>query len=100
MEVRSDALVHIFGLKTTHEDTYVIIPHQGVALADVGCKTINVICDEHMCLYYSPITLQRKTCQCYRTASERPNLTYLTEGKHARLFGCLPYYKLTRLQRL
>ena len=50
MEVRSDALVHIFGVKTTHEDTYVIIPHQVVALADVGCKTINVICDEHRCV--------------------------------------------------
>ena len=38
-----------------------------------------------------------KDAETYRTASERPNLTYLTEGKHARLFGCLPYYKLTRL---
>ena len=36
------------------------------------------------------------SCISNRTASERPNLTYLTEGKHARLFGCLPYYKLTQ----
>ena len=43
MEVRSDALVQIFDLKTTHEDTDVMIPQQVVVLADVGCKTINVI---------------------------------------------------------
>ena len=46
MEVRSDGLVQIFDLKMTHEDTDVIIPRQVVALADVGCKTINVTCDE------------------------------------------------------
>ena len=50
MEVRSDVLVQIFDLKTTHEDTYVVIPQQVLALADVVCKTINVICDEHRCV--------------------------------------------------
>ena len=46
MEVRSDALVQRFDLKTTHEEAYVIIPQRVVALADMGCKTINVICDD------------------------------------------------------
>ena len=46
MEVRIDALVQRFDLKTTHEEAYVIIPQQVVALADMGCKTINVICDD------------------------------------------------------
>ena len=46
MEVRSDALVQRFDLKTTHEDADAIIPQQVVALADMGCKTINVICDD------------------------------------------------------
>ena len=46
MEVRSDALVQRFDLKATHEKADVIIPRQVVALADMGCKTINVICDD------------------------------------------------------
>ena len=46
MEVRSDALVQRVGLKTTHEEADVIIPQHVVALADMGCKTINVICDD------------------------------------------------------
>ena len=46
MEVRSDALVQRFDLKTTHEGADVIISRQVVALADMGCKTINVICDD------------------------------------------------------
>ena len=46
MEVRSDALVQRFDLKTTHEEADVIIPQQVVALVDMGCKTINVICDD------------------------------------------------------
>ena len=46
MEVRSDALVQRFDLKTTHEGTDVTIPLQVVALADMGCKTIKVICDD------------------------------------------------------
>ena len=46
MEVRSDVLVQRFDLKTTHEEADVIIPQQVVALADMGCKTINVICDD------------------------------------------------------
>ena len=47
MEVRSGgALVQRFDLKTTHEEADVIIPQQVVALADMGCKTINVICDD------------------------------------------------------
>ena len=45
----------------------------------------------------TPFCLATPLLVPYRTASKRPNLTYLTEGKHARLFGCLPYYKLTRL---
>ena len=59
MVVRSDALVQIFGLKKKHEDTYVIIPHQVVALADVGCKTINGICDEHRCVCTTRTLLYR-----------------------------------------
>ena len=43
MEVRSDALIQRFDLKTTHVEAYVIFPQQVVALADMGCKTINVI---------------------------------------------------------
>ena len=46
MEVRSDALVQRFDLKTTHEGTGVTIPLQVVALADMGCKTIKVTCDD------------------------------------------------------
>ena len=46
MAVRSDALVQRFDLKTTHEEADVIIPQQVVVLADIGCKTINVICDD------------------------------------------------------
>ena len=46
MEVRSDALFQRFDLKTTHEEADVIIPQQVVALADMACKTINVICDD------------------------------------------------------
>ena len=46
MEVRSDALVQRFDLKTTQEEADVIIPQQVVVLADMGCKTINVICDD------------------------------------------------------
>ena len=46
VEVRSDALVQRFALKMTHEEAYVIIPQQVVALVDMGCKTINVVCDD------------------------------------------------------
>ena len=46
MEVRNDALVQRFDLKTTHEYAYVIIPQQVVALADMRCRTINIICDD------------------------------------------------------
>ena len=46
MEVRSDALVQRFDLKTTYDEAYVVIPQQVVALADMECKTINVICDD------------------------------------------------------
>ena len=46
MEVRSDALVHRFALKTIHEEADVIIPQQVVALAEMARKTINVICDD------------------------------------------------------
>ena len=46
MEVRTKALVQRIDLKTTHEEADVIIPHQVVALADMGCKLINVICDD------------------------------------------------------
>ena len=45
-EVRSDALVKRFDLKTTHEYAYIKIHQQVVALADMGCKTINIICDD------------------------------------------------------
>ena len=44
--MRSEALVQRSDLKTTHEETDAIIPQQVVALADMGCKTINVICDD------------------------------------------------------
>ena len=46
MEVRSDALVQRFDLKTTREDADFISLQQVVTLADMGCKTINVICDD------------------------------------------------------
>ena len=46
MEMKSDALVQRFDLKTTHEEEDVILPQQVVALADMGCKTISVICDD------------------------------------------------------
>ena len=42
MKVRSKALVQ----NTTHEEADGIIPQQEMALADVGCKTINVISDD------------------------------------------------------
>ena len=39
-------MVQRIDLKTTHEEADVIIPLQVVALADMGCKRINVICDD------------------------------------------------------
>ena len=45
MKVRSKTLVQRIDLNTTHEDADGIIPQQVLALVDVGCKTINVICD-------------------------------------------------------
>ena len=45
VRLRSDSLVQRFDLKTTHDEADVIIPQQVVALADMRCKTINVICD-------------------------------------------------------
>ena len=51
MEVRSDALFQRFDLKTTHEEADVIIPQQVAALADMWCKTINVICDDTYDIY-------------------------------------------------
>ena len=46
MKVRSKALVQRIDLNMTHEEAVGIIPQQVMALADVGCKTINVICDD------------------------------------------------------
>ena len=46
MKVRNKALVQRIDLNTTHEEADGIIPQQVMALADVGCKTINVICDD------------------------------------------------------
>ena len=65
MKARSKALVQIIDLNTTHEEADGIIPQQVMALADVGCKTINVYVTTHMCMYYSPITLQWKAFQCH-----------------------------------
>ena len=60
MEVRSDALVQRFDLKTTHEGTYVAIPLQVVALADMGCKTIKVMW-RHICVRTTrPLLCRRK----------------------------------------
>ena len=42
MEVRTKRI----DLKTTHEEADVINPQQVVALADMGCTLINVICDD------------------------------------------------------
>ena len=51
MDVRSDELVQRFDLKTTHEEAYVIIHQHMMALTDIGCKTINVICgDPDVCI--------------------------------------------------
>ena len=46
MKVRSKTLVQRIDLDTTHEEADDIIPQQVMALADVGCKTINIICDD------------------------------------------------------
>ena len=46
MKVRSKTLVQIIDLNTTHEEADGIIPHHVMALADMECKTINVICDD------------------------------------------------------
>ena len=46
MKVRSKALVHRIDLNTTHEEADGIIPQQVLALADMGCEIINVICDD------------------------------------------------------
>ena len=43
MKVRSKALVQRIDLNTTYEEADGIIPQQVMALADVGCKTMNVI---------------------------------------------------------
>ena len=46
MKVRSKALVQRIDMNTTHEEADGIIPRQVMTLADMGCKTINVICDD------------------------------------------------------
>ena len=46
MKMRSKALVHIIDLNTTHEEADGIIPQQVLALADIGRKIINAICDD------------------------------------------------------
>ena len=46
MKVRSKALVQRIDLNTTHAEADGIIPQHVMALADVGCKTINVISDD------------------------------------------------------
>ena len=60
MEVRSDSLFQRFDLKTTHEEADVIIPQQVVALADMGCTTINVICDDTCVRTTRPLLCRRK----------------------------------------
>ena len=68
MEVRSDALVQICDLKTTHEEVDDIIQQQVVALADMGCKTINVICNDiyvFVLLAHYFAEERWKACQCH-----------------------------------
>ena len=67
MKVRSKALVQRIDLNTTYEEADSIIPQQVMALADVGCKTVNVICDETdvyvlLAIY---IAVQWKAFQCH-----------------------------------
>ena len=50
MEVRSKTLVQIIDLNKTHEEADGIIPQQVMPLADVGCKSISVICDDTLCV--------------------------------------------------
>ena len=46
--MKSKALTHPKknDLETTHEEEDVILPQQVVALADMGCNIINIICDD------------------------------------------------------
>ena len=46
MDVKSKALFQKIDLKTTHEEEDVILPQQVVALADMECNIINIICDD------------------------------------------------------
>ena len=46
MKLRSKAFVQRIELNTTREEADAIIPQQVMGLANMGCKIINVICDD------------------------------------------------------
>ena len=80
MEVRSDALVQRFDLKTTHEGT--------VALADMGCKTIKVICDDTdvfvlLAHYFAEESLSVSLIMEYTRRSRSSNDIGATVAKHS-----------------
>ena len=62
MKVRSKTLVQRIDLNTTHEEADGIIPQQVMALADVGCKTINIICDDVYVLLANYIAVEAFQC--------------------------------------
>ena len=88
MEVRSDALVQRFDLKTTHEGTDVTIPLHVVALSDMGCKTINVTCDDTdvfvlLAHYFAEESLSVSLITKSTSRSRSPIDTGATVAKHS-----------------
>ncbi len=91
-EVRSDWLAQRFDLKTTHEEADAIIPQQVVALADMGGKTINVICDDTdvfvlLAHYFAEESLSVSLIMEYTRRSRSSNDIGATVAKH---FGIVP----------
>ena len=102
-KVRSKALVQRIDLNTTHEEADGIIPQQVMALADVGCKTINVISDDtdvyvllahyiaveslSVSLIMEPTSHSRSSIDIGATVAEHSGIVQQLIAAHA-VFGC------------
>ena len=102
-KVRNKALDQRIDLNTTHEEADGIIPQQVMALADVGCKTINVISDDTdvyvLLAYYiaveslsvslimEPTSHSRSSIDIGATVAEHSDIVQQLIAAHA-VFGC------------
>ena len=76
MKLRSKALVQRIELKTTREEADDTIPQQVMALADMGFKIINVICDDTMCCTTtSPLLCRGKPFSVIDHGTHQPQST-------------------------